>query len=614
MFYNRYGSKFLKGFRDYRVKPRLTAEVIQSFLQSLDCPRALTVWLLYAHNEHSQLAALAFDPHDYNDVISMRDAYAATLFLSKFKDLLLDYDLDEVALEKFQRFEELCRSTNRRFRNLSTDPLYSGSVVWLHHAVIRKIEKILGTFSSEEFIESPDWGPGASTLIKRRRASSQEKFQCETGVTRDLYTLFPNELMEKIYPLWAHHLKSVGYPTFQVGNRVVTVPKDAATNRVIAIEPGINLWFQKSIGEMIRRKLLRLGIDLTDQSRNQELARIGSISGAYATVDLSSASDSIATSVVEALIPQPWLSVLDSCRTKYGTLKSKQLRWEKFSSMGNGFTFPLQSLIFFAIASCCRDFVHSDSQVSVYGDDIIIPISAFKLFSEALTFYGFRLNEKKSFYDSTFRESCGAHYASGVDLKPIFLKEELSSVLTVFSLANAIRRLAHRRGFNFCCDSSLRRTFDHLIQSVPKSLRFRIPEGFGDGGFVSNFDESSPISARIRKRRYEGIEGFYIYHAAEVGKSYQDDRFGYLLSELWRMSKQKSEKSDFGTFLSRLKAINHPYLVDCRKITLSMINEVSLLDSGVEGRNSVLLHQTKVKVVKSLVRQWYNLGPWLDLD
>jgi hypothetical protein len=590
MSFNKYGSKFLKGFRNYRVDAELSSSVIEEFLQSLDCPRALSVVIMLRHNEHDQIANLSFDPLAYPNWVSLRDAYAATKFLSKYKGFTLGYDLDEVAKAKFKEFELRCERTNYRFSNPSSDPLYMGASVRLHTAVVHKIERLLGDFSAEEFFSNPNWGPGASTLIPRRRSSSQEKFQCETGITRDLHSLIPTELMQKIYPAWSQHLIDIGFPVFQVGNKVITVPKDSSTNRVIAVEPGINLWFQKAIGDMIGSRLLRVGIDLTNQGRNQQLALIGSKTGEYATVDLSSASDSIASSVVEALLPQRWFSVLDSCRTRFGQLDGEVIKWEKFSSMGNGFTFPLQTLIFFAVAKCCVEDLHVHGDVSVYGDDVVLPTSAFKLFTEMVAFYGFQVNEKKSHSCSTFRESCGAHYCSGFDIKPIYLKDRLSSVPAIYRLANSVRRLAHRwlQGAD-ACEVRFRPAFDHLVRSVPVAFRFRVPEGFGDGGFISNFDEATPSRAK------DGVEGYHFYHVADVSLTHEDLRLGYELTALWRISERLGIE-DF-----ELK----------RPTMLKAIRNLTILESDMEGRNSVPSHDTVWRVVKSMARQWPDLGPWL---
>jgi len=183
MSYDKYGRQFLKGLTKYRVDSKLEARAIEAILQSLDCPRSLAVWLMYKNDEHQQIADLEFVPQHYNSFEEVRDAYAATKLLSKFTGLNLSTDLAEVALQKFQKYEDLCKQSNDRFRSLSDDPNYTGPTVWLHDAIIRKISEVLGEFDAEEFASSADWGPGASTLIKRKDASSSRKFQREAGIT-----------------------------------------------------------------------------------------------------------------------------------------------------------------------------------------------------------------------------------------------------------------------------------------------------------------------------------------------------------------------------------------------------------------------------------------------
>jgi hypothetical protein len=557
---------------------------------------------MWKHNEHAQLANLKTVVADYSDVTSFRDAYSATKFLSKYTDLSVDWDIKQVALEKFNVFELLCKQTNSRFRNLSLDPLYGGPVVWLHNAIIRKIDKLLGEFCPEDFFLMPDWGPGATTLMKRRDASSVNKFQQEAGITRDLHSLLPLSLLQTVYPLWSKQLLEVGYPHLQVGNKVITVPKDATTDRVIAIEPGINLWFQKSIGEMIRKQLLRDGIDLRYQIRNQELARVGSITNHLATIDLSSASDSIASSVVQALLPKRWYDVMDACRSHYGVQSGGPVRWEKFSSMGNGFTFELETLIFYAVCYCCCEYLHiKPSDVSVYGDDIIIPSACFELFSKMMVFYGFRINESKSFVNSPFRESCGSHYFLGSDCKPVYHKDKLSSVHSVYRLANAIRRLSHRQ-CSYGCDSRFRKTFEHLVQSVPAGLRLRIPNSLGDGGFISNFDESTPNRGRRAKELSQrGFEGFLVSHLVVVSKSYEDDRVGYLLAKLWAMPEQVEDEEEMYLFRPRL---------DCRT-RLKAVARLVQERSSLEYNTVPLSGRLKIRLASSLVPQWSDLGPWV---
>jgi len=600
------GGRYLKGISSFRVTKEFDSLVVAEYLSALDCPRALMVAILFREGEHDQLSKLEFNPANYNSVVDCRDAYAATKFLSKYKGLTLTNDLDEVALAKFQEFEALCKQTNVRFKSLRYDRHTAGRIVWLHSAVIRKIERILGDFSADEFFAAPDWGPGASTLIKRRDASPVKKFQYETGITRDLYDLVPLTMLSEVYPQWAYRLSLSGFPTFQTGNKVITVPKDASTNRVIAVEPGINLWFQKSIGEMIQRRLFRCGIDLRFQSRNQKLAYLGSLTNKIASIDLSSASDSIALSVVEELLPPRWFHLMDACRSHFGTLNGRTVKWEKFSSMGNGFTFQLESLIFYAVAACCAEYLHiSSADVSAYGDDVLLPSVCYEIFREIIEFYGFRLNGKKSHYDSPFRESCGAHYFSGVDVKPIYLKDRVESVPAIYRLANAVRRQAHRRNGNYGCDARLRPVFDLLVSKVPRALRLWIPETLGDGGFIVNFDEATPSRAR------HGIEGYRVQNVVDISKAYEDFTEGYLLASLWKLPEVPC--SFYYTRLQQarlLLGLDESPLQEGHTKLQAIAGSLNF--GTLEGRNSVPLSgRLRLNLANSLVQQWYDLGPWV---
>jgi hypothetical protein len=356
---------------------------------------------------------------------------------------------------------------------------------------------------------------------------------------------------------------------------VVTVPKNSKTDRVIAIEPGINLWFQKGIGRMIRRRLLRSGIDLNTQENNQLAAYFSSKDGMSATVDFSSASDSISLELVRALLPPRWFRVLDSCRSQFGMVGNSPIRWEKFSSMGNGFTFELESLIFFCAACAVQEYLGLGvSNVTVFGDDVIIHKDAFHLFSEFSEFLGFKVNAQKSFFSGAFRESCGAHYYSGVDCKPLFIKERSKNVKAIYKLANGVRLLAHRRNCFYGCDRKLLGTWRHLYQRTPKPLRLKGPLILGDCCFSVNWDEAMPVridpaESRTLPAKPSGLlEGWTVPVLLDVGLTDSLDSPAVLMARL--TSQSESE-------------MNNSYTL--------------------RGR-------TKYSVKRVLVQQWYNFGGW----
>lgn len=569
-------SELIQMARNFRSPNRSVTDLaILDFLSALDSARALSVWLLYKHKEHDQLLALDISPDWYDNKYKFRTDYIATLFLSKATFLKTSFDKKKRALAKFLEFEEVCRKTNIRFNHPMSDPKQKGTTAWLLSATKRKISMILGSYSPDEFVDESNWGPGISTLLKGSSVSDYNKFHDERGITRDLYALI-SPWFSVAYPGWWNWLTQgqqefgpVDNPfTFQIGNKIVTVPKNSKTDRVIAVEPGLNLWFQKGIGAMIRRRLSRFGVATNDQAVNQRLALEGSLLRELATVDFSSASDSISRELVRELIPHDWFLLLDACRSKVGTMSDGTvIRWEKFSSMGNGFTFELETLIFYAAALAVREYNGSVGTVSAYGDDVVLPARDFDLFLEFSDYLGFRVNSEKSFYSTNchFRESCGSHYFAGVDCKPIFLKERLSYVESFYRLANSVRSLAHRYRRLGGCGGEFHDCWQRLVLWVPEPLRFRIPVGFGDIGFISNWDEARPARAR------NGIEGYYFRGLATIGFSRLGEAVPMLLARLRNRSLDRDR-----------------------------------------GNSYDLRGQVRRVISNPLTRQWYDLGPWVS--
>lgn len=535
------------------IATHTTDRFVESYLTALDCPRALTVMILYNNMEHDQLAQLDIDPSHYEKYQDFRDAYLATKFLSKATFLKTKVNKKDVALKGFLDSEDKCKIVNKD--NFRSSYLKNKSFEWIHNGAIRKIGFILRDFSADEFFDSANWGPGVTQIIKRD-TSSTNKFRLENGITPTLHD-FVGSLMAAAYPTW--DLTKVKH---QIGNKIVTVPKNSKTDRTIAIEPGLNLWFQKSIGTMIRRRLRRVGLDLNSQTRNQQLARVGSKFNNLATVDFSSASDTISVATVEALLPPRWFTLMDTTRSKFGSLDKSPIYYEKFSSMGNGFTFELESLIFYALALSVCEYLNVEThQVSVYGDDVIIPVDAYQLFCEISAIYGFTVNTRKSYSSGRFRESCGSHYFDGKDCKPYYLKEVVEGEPRVYLAANSVVRVA-KSGYSFGRDARFFESWHFLRRKVKKPCF--ISEGYGDGGFISDFDEATPSRAK------HGIEGYRTKALLSIPIGYYSD--------------------DHALLLARLKGCG---------------SELSL------GNETFLRSRVRTVRRKVLIRQWAYLGPWL---
>lgn len=567
----------LISLKQYLADDSADAEAIHQFFAALDTPKSLAGWLLFSSGEHDQLLELDVDPLAYSvgDADKLHLDYLAISFLSKYESLTTTYDKKKRGLQKFLEFEDLCKETNLRFKS---DSRLEKTEFALHlFCMRRKIDLILGEFSIDELLDKSSWGPGVSTLLKGSDTSASRKFQSEIGITQDAYALLA-DIIPSAYPQWFDSSARLAEPvSFEVGNDVISVPKNSKIDRIIAVEPGLNLFFQKGCGSMIRDRLGRRGIDLRDQRRNQELARVGSLTGAVATIDFSSASDSISREVVRHLMPVDWYLVMNDLRSRCGRLDGKTFLWEKFSSMGNGFTFELESLIFYSAALACCQLRNIDpSDVSVYGDDVIIPTEIVGDFSSFCEFLGFRVNKSKSFSSGSFRESCGAHYFDGFDVKPIFHRRKLSNVQSVYKLANSIRRLSHRRNFGYGCDRRFLSCWRSILSGLPVALRgLKIPDGFGDGGILSNFDESCPSLARF------GHEGFDVIHLSAIAMSIEHNHRGLLNAKL----------------------------CDIRGSSSDLRIAIGVETSG--GNDVPLRSQTRMSIGHLRVISWYDLGEWI---
>lgn len=91
--------------------------------------------------------------------------------------------------------------------------------------------------------------------------------------------------------------------------------------------------------------------------------------------------------------------------------------YSKFSSMGNGTTFCIETLIF---AAAC--YAVGSKQFSVYGDDIAIETELAEELMDVLRRIGFIVNQDKSHFTGSFRESCGANWYQGQDVTPFYMR------------------------------------------------------------------------------------------------------------------------------------------------------------------------------------------------
>lgn len=431
----------------------------------------------------------------------------------KHKDLAPE----AVALQKFRSAEHKCKRVNLKFRlrgesNPSRNPYHS-----LYDSMRAWIRKVIGDKPPlEKIYAGCDFGPGSSIGVTGTKTHALAK------LASDKWTATPSCLPYVLGAFWAQaqireavltdHPPSLDTdcgldsadPVFycldpQVfrdrvsekllyvdHNKIDFVSKTAKTHRSIAIEPVLNGFLQKGVDTFLRRQLVRVGIDLSNQEMNQLLAQEGSrpdLADPFVTIDLKAASDTIALVLVKLLLPREWFNFLDAIRSPSFIFEEggTATRFEKFASMGNGFCFPLETLIFAAAVHSVYEVTKTrDSTYRVYGDDIIVRQSSALFLIELLKDMGFTTNKDKTFLFGPFRESCGADYFDGVNVRPYTLDFIPSNDVDYIKIANGIydNLFYHNKTL-----------WQYVINKVPRADRyFRPVHGSPDAAITVPLD------------------------------------------------------------------------------------------------------------------------------
>lgn len=407
----------------------------------------------------------------------------------------------EKALQAWTSAENSCRITNVRLRSLMAgdNTLLSTPLGSLENSPTLaqaislaqiKIERILGPFSFKAVTEECRWSGGA-TFDLRRGSTIHQKMSDVISVTRRAESILRRLLRRDIHWMSSVLDCEVSGPCTLLGDmkvvrgsRLITVPKTAFIERPIAAEPTGNAFLQQGVGRYIRKRLKRATVDLDDQSWNQWLASKAHSHG-YSTLDLESASDTVSIALVELLLPSEWVHYLKQLRSPAVRLGGSD-NWillEKFSSMGNGFTFELESLIFYGLASAISELMgQGDANLAVYGDDLIVKRECSESLVNLLAFMGFKTNMSKSFVDGNFFESCGKHYFKGLDVTPANQTSNILGLPDVIRFHNRLYRWSWRveGGFSKLARSTLRGFLSH----------YRIPLGFAGYPVIPNWDVS----------------------------------------------------------------------------------------------------------------------------
>lgn len=225
--------------------------------------------------------------------------------------------------------------------------------------------------------------------------------------------------------------------------RIVLVPKTLKGPRIIAIEPVCMQYTQQGLSKALvtvleRHPVTSGHINFRDQETNRKLAISASLSGKYASLDLSSASDRVPLSLALYMfnsVPD-FRDAMDACRSRRAMLPSgTEVLLKKFASMGSALCFPVEAMYFYTI--CVLGLIRKQKlpvtyhtinklarDVFVYGDDLFVPTDSAEEVIATLQQYYCKVGLDKSFWTGKFRESCGMDAYNGIEVTPTYIRHE----------------------------------------------------------------------------------------------------------------------------------------------------------------------------------------------
>lgn len=260
----------------------------------------------------------------------------------------------------------------------------------------------------------PDFSNGA-TAETRRGAGIQQKIRCR----RTIKAALADTLISFNSPYYTEFDLIEPPAVWQ------TVPKGIDKRRGISKEPTVKQYYQKALADHLEywfKTHSEIHVDLNSQEKSRQLCLQGSSDCKWSTIDLSSASDTITWKLVKKLIRGiPALeSYLAAVRTEMVELTDGSvLKMAKYAPMGSSLCFPLECIVFAAVASYACWVSGIPQKYQVYGDDIVIDSRAFNACVQLLTDLHFTVNVDKSFGPTShFLEACGMEAYMGVDVSP----------------------------------------------------------------------------------------------------------------------------------------------------------------------------------------------------
>lgn len=363
---------------------------------------------------------------------------------------------------KWFRTEERCRKLNKKFDAMTARRIKGDREVPYSVELHRFYEALLHVLGNEvpvdDVLESAHYGPGSTIGVRGQDINFVRKVESNECVPLAVELAARALVFDKA--TWVHlgldpayaHLESARNGFIRVAreqllanvtshDRLMFIFKSMTSLRSIGAQPTCSGMLQLGL-HSVGMKLLkeRAGIDLHDQGWNRQLAAEGSRdwdkADPWCTLDKSDASNLIANGLVKNFFPPAWAKFLQRTRTPGYVappeLGGGEFQYHMYAGMGNGTTFFVETLIFWAATAATQDLPVEEyvkqRPYAVYGDDVILRRSHAERYMRFAEFLGFRFNRSKTFTEGPFRESCGADFLAGVPVRPASLSSETGAV------------------------------------------------------------------------------------------------------------------------------------------------------------------------------------------
>lgn len=334
-------------------------------------------------------------------------------------DLHSETELIKMSVDKFLSVQDHIETISNSQVSVFSDLILDRASMY--------IAKVLGKYDDEEHRSLCRFGSRASVGVPARLACEAARWELPLSGSLEQISWFDSEMsqVDCVQEYWINQLesdpnRSVYQETSSL--KLTLVPKTFKSLRSIMPNTTIGSYMTYGLGAIMRKRLKKIGYDISNlQSLHKSYAKSASIHSMYATTDLSSASDTISVALVNRLFPADWLEILH--KSRIGTVElpdGRLIESKTFCTMGVGYTFPLQTLVFLSLLKSLSLTLYGKlrSTISVYGDDMIYPSYLHPHVVELFREIGFVINNEKSFTDGYFRESCGGDYYRGVDVRP----------------------------------------------------------------------------------------------------------------------------------------------------------------------------------------------------